>query len=351
MFKEIGDHVQLHELIQHRNLSPTTPQLANINFGSQDRILYADAIYQFSKQFSKDTVEGEGKVPNILFPIDSFHAKFEDEHMNMILDVNYLNNEEENDSEKDKTKYIMCVSNNIERVSNEDKEKLYLENKIKALKYRYITNVTPPENTIFSTTPTPTPESTIKTFLETTGDFPTKCNDFIKNILQTQPTTALNNLPIPKICIVLDMIFAKLEEIHLFNNETSYVNELKVYGEKFKLIGDKISKQQSQFMYNLKRRISRRTTASKASPIKDAIKKEFETQLLKYTERTNKQINVLDIVEFLDIPITKNKTQNELYKHMKTFIKVTPSTEDAIKTVSANIQPLINQIIEQLPNL
>ena len=345
MFKEIGDHVQLHELIQHRNLSHTTPQLANINFGSQDRILYADAIYQFSKESEK------GKVPNILFPIDSFHAKFEDEHMNMILDVNYLNNEEESDSEKDKTKYIMCVSNNITRVDEVGKQQLYLENKIKALHYRYITNVTPPGTNIFSTTPeTPeTPESTITTFLSQAKGLKFLCNEFIKTILnQTQFTL---DLPIPKICIVLDMIFAKLEEIHLFNNEDSYVKELENYRKQFETIDDKISKQQSQFMYNMKRRISRRTTSSQASPIKEAIKKEFESQLLKYTERTNKQINVLDIVEFLDIPITKNKTQNELYNHMKGFIKVKQSTESDIKRVSDNIQPFIIEIIEKLPNL
>lgn len=342
MFKEVGDHVQLHELIQHRDSpaesspptltiesaesSPLPPH--NVNFGTQDRVLYADAIYQYGMKES-------GKAPNIFFPIESFHAKFEDEDINMILDINYLNNDGEKDGENtnDISKYIMCVSSDIVRIPNEEKEKIYLLNKVKALHYRYSSQ----EMFI---------NQSVKNFLnigDGTDDtnklknIEANCNNFVNYILKNNlqpPTQPLFN--VPKLCILLDMIFGKLEEIHLFNNNTKYAEQLEQYIKTFKEIKTKIETAMEKKSGSFVKRISRRL----AGKTEDNIKQTFEEMLLKYNYHTNKQINVLDIAEMAGM----TPDQNTLYYHMKGMIKIDNTQTEAVNVKITEIITLLTEM-------
>lgn len=311
MFKEIGDHIQLHELKRNKESFP--PIFDKIQFATQDRILYADAIYQDQ---------------NVLFPIKSFHSKFNANHLKVIFDLNSIVDDLVDEKEtgrstsaspadEDDAKYIICYSKKFKPIDDASKIQTYWDQKIRAFAWRF--NLIGGHNShvlndLF--------QSQYQTYFRLQINFDnvkkfvvtTILGDNADMVVQARPI--VKSLDFSKTALLFDLLLDALHEMNSFYNDGVYIQTLVTYSTKLQTALQQLVKLNQQAV-----------TQSQS-----------KTGIL---ERVTRSLRGKDPMQ----------PMKEVFQDVLKTLKMNKEAYQRIITLQSSIKPMVTMLNQLLPNI
>lgn len=375
MFKEIGDHIQLHELKRNKIPNQSNALINATNFASQDRILYTDAIFQNM---------------DVLFPIESFHSKFHANHLKVIYDLNSINDDDDDEnsnasssaspnaspkpsssasstrspsrvSSRGNIKYVMCFSKTFQPVSSDMKQVAFWKKKIDAFRWRFKLDQT--ENSVFNSTFN---ELYIQSFndiqslqITTMEPILSMLNVFFERVffkqdLKEEVFGVRFVYDFSKAAYMIDILFDTLLEMHSLYNDGVYIQSVMRYVddlhhgfEQLKNHYDVAQKTINEVQRGFIR--STRRSKNPMGTVKDIFKNIKDT-ITKNTGRFERNTNIINlIVKFFNHNQISIDT-DILHDNLRRFIKQPDGAKVVYEQIAKQIE-LIDPLLESIDRI